>query len=360
MRKRRAGISRNARVCFGLLTAIGLVLGSLLLLWPALGRTTTLGPPSAASLSETPTPIPTPVICTTDNECSDGVFCNGVERCIPGLAGVDFRGCHAAGSRNCRIGQICNEANGTCTTDCGGVMRDADGDGQVAVVCGGIDCDDHDPTRSGGNREFCDLGGHDEDCDPLTYGHRDLDNDGEDDMRCFNRQPNGITHRGTDYDDSNPAIRLGSMVCDGPDAVIISGMKSFACLAGTKCVVQPNKTGVCAFPPPNYIAPEAFSPPLPLERREQLPTLGALLKSEQMLLFGPDFKSTQLNVHAAEVAQCKDILRTGKVPSGNLTSWQSADIDKLCNGTNSAKNTIACFESSVGSMGGAKAIETCK
>ena len=48
-----------------------------------------------------------------------------------------------------------------------------------------------------------------------------IDGDGEDDIRCFNREANGTIHRGTDYDDTNPAIRLGSMICDGADAVVV-------------------------------------------------------------------------------------------------------------------------------------------
>src|SRR5690242_134304 len=35
-------------------------------------------------------------MCTTDDDCDDGVFCNGVERCLPGTDGADARGCVAA------------------------------------------------------------------------------------------------------------------------------------------------------------------------------------------------------------------------------------------------------------------------
>jgi hypothetical protein len=45
---------------------------------------------------------------------------------------------------------------------------------------------------------------------------------------------------------------------------------------------------------------------------------------------------------------------------GGGTSWAPGNVDKLCNGTKSAKNTIACFQSSVEAMGWAAAIEKCK
>jgi hypothetical protein len=67
-------------------------------------------------------------------------------------------------------------------------------------------------------------------------------------------------------------------------------------------------------------------------------------------------------VSAAEVAECKRILQTGTVSWGGGTTWASANIDKLCNGTRNAVNTITCFKDAVNieSMGWAAAIERCK
>ena len=40
--------------------------------------------------------------------------------------------------------------------------------------------------------------------------------------------------------------------------------------------------------------------------------------------------------------------------------WAPGNIDRLCNGTRNARNTIACFQSNVESMGWAAAIDKCK
>ena len=65
---------------------------------------------------------------------------------------------------------------------------------------------------------------------------------------------------------------------------------------------------------------------------------------------------------AAEVAECKRILQTGTVSWGGGQTWAPANIDKLCNGTRNANNTIACFKAAVNieSMGWAAAIDRCK
>lgn|GEM_PF-4635131 len=55
---------------------------------------------------------------------------------------------------------------------------DADGDGSDAVACGGDDCDDDNARRFPGKAEVCDEQGLDEDCDPVTFGCRDQDDDG--------------------------------------------------------------------------------------------------------------------------------------------------------------------------------------
>ncbi|MCP6237357.1 hypothetical protein NL436_28135, partial [Klebsiella pneumoniae] len=36
---------------------------------------------------------PDPAVCTRDVECSDGLFCNGVERCEPTERDADALGC---------------------------------------------------------------------------------------------------------------------------------------------------------------------------------------------------------------------------------------------------------------------------
>jgi hypothetical protein len=323
-------------------------------------------------LKSTPTAAPP---CVSDQDCSDGVFCNGIERCIGS-------GNCVSGTPPCGRGQRCDEDRNRCDTAC--PDTDHDGDGHRSIRCGGDDCDDNDPNRYPGRQEVCDAEGHDEDCDPSTNGHRDLDGDGEDDIRCCNRDANGALHCGTDYDDDNPAIRVGSMICDGGDAVVVffSSPSFLSCPQGTRCVVQPNKTGICIVPPAGYVPPGRFVPPPPPPERPGLPALTALLsfenmapvrggteptpgkqRSESSVTVAPSVVSAAKDSAggiAAEVAECKSILQSGKVSWGGGTSWAPGNIDNLCNGTKNARNTIACFQSNVEAMGWAAAIDKCK
>jgi len=167
---------------------------------------------------------------------------------------------------------------------------DADGDGHGAIPCGD-DCDDNDAQRYPGNTEVCDDREHDEDCDNSTYGHRDTDGDGEDDARCCNKSDgalgastcSGLRCCGTDADDTNPFYRFGVQACDGPDRVVFftKGNDGYpwipqACPPGTKCVAQPNNSGVCMTAPPGYVAPPPFKAP---SKPVPLPTLGKALQS---------------------------------------------------------------------------------
>ena len=149
--------------------------------------------------------------CSTNADCDDGQFCNGVETCDPDGAGADARGC-VVGATPCLATQSCDETANECTTECA-VDPDADGDGFDAIACGGTDCDDTDPRRNPGATEVCDLEGLDEDCDDTTIGDRDLDGDGAIDSVCCN----GDTC-GTDCNDLVRAINPGSPeVCNGYD-----------------------------------------------------------------------------------------------------------------------------------------------
>ncbi len=153
--------------------------------------------------------------CHTDPECSDGVFCNGVERCSPGTAGADARGCVSASpAQPCSAGQTCNEAMARCVSGC----PDADGDGHTAVSCGGDDCDDADANRFPGRMEVCDVARRDEDCDPTTFGFRDGDGDSYADSACCNVDSTGAMRCGDDCNDSRPNVHPSLVeACDGLD-----------------------------------------------------------------------------------------------------------------------------------------------
>ncbi len=120
-------------------------------------------------------------LCERDSDCDDGIFCNGVESCDPERPWADRRGC-VYSQPVCTVG-LCNEAEGTCVTDCQ-IIDDMDGDGVASLACGGSDCDDSNADIFPGNTEICEPNNIDEDCDPSTVGDRDLDGDGFVDISC--------------------------------------------------------------------------------------------------------------------------------------------------------------------------------
>jgi hypothetical protein len=155
-------------------------------------------------------------LCRRDADCDDGVFCNGRELCLPDALASDDRGC-LPGRAACLQGQTCDEAMRRCVTDCG-AATDADGDGEPAPECGGLDCDDADPVRYPSATEVCDAAGRDEDCNPATLGATDADGDGYVSAGCCNVQPDATRLCGPDCDDARAGVFPGATeVCNGLD-----------------------------------------------------------------------------------------------------------------------------------------------
>ncbi len=140
--------------------------------------------------------------CVADDECDDGLFCNGTERCVAGSC--------TPGSAPCAGG--CEEEGDRCEVACA-TTPDADGDGEDSIECGGTDCDDSDADVSSSAPEVCDGEGRDEDCDPTTFGDRDADGDGYVDALCCNGDACG-----DDCDDSLASVHpTEAESCDGLD-----------------------------------------------------------------------------------------------------------------------------------------------
>ncbi len=157
--------------------------------------------------------------CTLDSQCDNALFCDGVERCAPEEPFASARGCVRAAPPCGPVASDCNEVTNVCQCE-----TDADGDGVKSLACGGTDCNDADARVYPSASEVCDAFNLDEDCNERTNGELDRDSDGAIDARCCN----GL-YCGTDCDDSNPAVSLGSPeVCNGIDdncnAVIDEGV----------------------------------------------------------------------------------------------------------------------------------------
>ena len=158
---------------------------------PVLDGSTPRGEDAAAAADAGPDTTTTPADCEEDTDCRDSRACT-LDRCVDG--------------------------------ECRHTPRDADGDGALDADClegddpRYDDCDDNDPNRYPGNAEVCDEDGHDEDCNPETFGHRDADGDGDVDRACYNLAEDGTRHGGADCEDSIRNINPNtSEVCDGFD-----------------------------------------------------------------------------------------------------------------------------------------------
>jgi alpha-tubulin suppressor-like RCC1 family protein len=165
--------------------------------------------------------------CASDEDCADVTFCDGVERCDPDSPSSDERGCAPADAPPCAAGEICDELNESCRMPCER-DEDVDDDGYADVLCGGDDCDDMDARRHPGQLEVCDAAGTDEDCNPTTFGERDIDGDGHDSVRCVNVE--GDTRRGgSDCNDvldtvSPDGTEVCNLIDDDCDGMVDDGL----------------------------------------------------------------------------------------------------------------------------------------
>jgi len=158
--------------------------------------------------------------CTSDEQCDDALFCNGLETCDPQAREADEKGCVSAKSGPCLPDQTCDNGAKECLS-CSD-NPDADADGSYAIQCGGDDCDDSDANRYPGNFEVCDAEHHDEDCDLTTFGSPGLDAGENTDINCCNRAPDGMLSCVVNDDESDASVEQeidgGSDTADPSDS----------------------------------------------------------------------------------------------------------------------------------------------
>lgn len=97
-----------------------------------------------------------------NDRCADGLYCNGIEQCVPGFGCRPGEPVACSDQSTCTVDR-CVESTRACVTE----RRDADGDGDPVWNCGGTDCDDERPQVNGKALEIC-KNGIDDDCDGMT------------------------------------------------------------------------------------------------------------------------------------------------------------------------------------------------
>ncbi|HJL14443.1 MAG TPA: hypothetical protein RMH99_02235 [Sandaracinaceae bacterium LLY-WYZ-13_1] len=142
------------------------------------------------------------VACASDEECDDGLSCNGIKCCRP-------EGC-ASGASPCTSAETCAEDTDECVAnEC--AHPDHDCDGPDRVDCGGDDSEDGHAQRFPGDAKVCHPLDVYEDFDPTPFRLRDVDGDRYVEAACCNGDTCGLDcddgERGTHPDVPDP--------CDG-------------------------------------------------------------------------------------------------------------------------------------------------
>jgi len=249
----------------------------------------------------------------------------------------------------------------------GASRSDRDGDGHRAIAAGGDDCDDNDVNRFPGNVEVADFEGHDEDCNPMTFGVRDEDGDGFTSSRVCNISGDQ-RFCGRDCDDSRASIHplqidicnLRDDNCDGQldEDQLCTALEGFVERARIEyaaierdAVLTPSQTPVAQ--------PDSERPPSVVRQMSEAARglMGAqacanALRGRIAWNDQGDTSWRQSDIAAlcagannsAEPAACFDqVFHGGLARPGGGTQWSTQDAIRLCAGTRSARGTLRCF-----------------
>jgi alpha-tubulin suppressor-like RCC1 family protein len=161
--------------------------------------------------------------CRTNADCSDDLACDDAGTCSEFTPMT----CDSP----CTSDHPCDPRTGECRCEKPRFDPDADGDTEIALACGGTDCNDHDFFVKRRAPEICDPDkpetlARDEDCDPTIFFHTDADGnvpgdkdqDGHVTSACVNVGPDGEEYRGDDCNDGSPNIHPNQTeACDELD-----------------------------------------------------------------------------------------------------------------------------------------------
>ncbi|MFC1889204.1 putative metal-binding motif-containing protein [Thermodesulfobacteriota bacterium] len=138
--------------------------------------------------------------------CQSHIDCDDSDPCTDDECLVDGTCEFTANQENCDDGDPCTYPDECLNMVCmpGPDHSDEDGDGQASLQCGGLDCNDGDPTIYYGNPEICD--GKDNDCSAGGFvpPGDEMDNDGDGYVECAPWQGSGGIIGGGDCDDVGP------------------------------------------------------------------------------------------------------------------------------------------------------------